>query len=152
MDLDEVTVADLFKKAGYRTGAFGKWHNGMQYPYHPNGRGFDEFYGFCSGHWGNYFDAMLEHNGRIVKGEGFCVDDFTNKAMDFIGEEPVPLKDDEEAHLLIEVDGNDLEVLMKDCERIAEVVESFECGEILFAEDQAKKEQLCLPPCRWIAP
>ncbi|MGB0413104.1 MAG: arylsulfatase [Coraliomargarita sp.] len=86
MDLDEVTVADLFKKAGYRTGAFGKWHNGMQYPYHPNGRGFDEFYGFCSGHWGNYYDAMFEHNGRIVQGEGFCVDDFTNKAMDFISE------------------------------------------------------------------
>ena len=84
MNLDEVTVADHFKAAGYRTGAFGKWHNGMQYPYHPNGRGFGEFYGFCSGHWGNYFDPLLEHNGRIVKGEGFCTDDFTNKAMSFI--------------------------------------------------------------------
>ena len=84
MDLDEVTVADHFKAAGYRTGAFGKWHNGMQYPYHPNGRGFEEYYGFCSGHWGNYFDPILEHNGHIVKGEGFCTDDFTNKAMDFI--------------------------------------------------------------------
>ena len=49
MDLDELTIADIFKKSGYRTGAFGKWHNGMQFPYHPNGRGFDEFYGFCSG-------------------------------------------------------------------------------------------------------
>ncbi|MEM7011070.1 MAG: arylsulfatase, partial [Verrucomicrobiota bacterium] len=84
LDLDEVTIADVFKAAGYATGAFGKWHNGMQYPYHPNGRGFEEFYGFCSGHWGNYFDAMLEHNGRIVDGEGFIVDDFTNKAMDWI--------------------------------------------------------------------
>lgn len=84
MNLDEVTVADHFKAAGYRTGAFGKWHNGMQYPYHPNGRGFGEFYGFCSGHWGNYFDPLLEHNGRIVKGEGFCTDDFTSKAMSFI--------------------------------------------------------------------
>ena len=84
MDLDETTVADLFKEAGYATGAFGKWHNGMQYPYHPNGRGFGEFYGFCSGHWGNYFAPMLEQNGRIVKGEGFCIDDFTNKAMRFM--------------------------------------------------------------------
>ena len=84
MDLDETTIADLFRKAGYTTGAFGKWHNGMQYPYHPNGRGFDEFYGFCSGHWGNYFDPMLERNGRIVKGEGFCIDDFTNQAMAFM--------------------------------------------------------------------
>ncbi|PHS13997.1 MAG: N-acetylgalactosamine 6-sulfate sulfatase [Blastopirellula sp.] len=84
MDLDETTVADLFKAAGYSTGAFGKWHNGMQYPYHPNGRGFDEYYGFCSGHWGNYFDAMFEHNGNIVTGKGFCIDDFTNHAMTFI--------------------------------------------------------------------
>ena len=84
MNLDETTLADLFQKAGYRTGAFGKWHNGMQYPYHPLGRGFDYFYGFCSGHWGNYYDALMERNGELVEGSGFCVDDFTNEAMDFI--------------------------------------------------------------------
>ena len=84
MDLDERTIADTFKAGGYATGAFGKWHNGMQYPYHPNGRGFEEYYGFCSGHWGDYFSPPLEHNGRIVQGEGFCVDDFTDKAMAFM--------------------------------------------------------------------
>ncbi len=84
LDLDETTIADLFKSAGYATAAFGKWHNGMQYPYHPNGRGFDEFYGFCSGHWGNYFSPVLEHNGELVRGEGFVIDDFTEKAMAFI--------------------------------------------------------------------
>ena len=84
LDLDEQTIGDTFKAAGYATAAFGKWHNGMQYPYHPNGRGFDEFYGFCSGHWGDYFSPPLEHNGRIVRGEGFCIDDFTNKTMAFI--------------------------------------------------------------------
>jgi arylsulfatase A-like enzyme len=84
MDLDEMTIADLFKKSGYATGAFGKWHNGMQFPYHPNGRGFDEFYGFCSGHWGNYFSPMLERNGEIIEGKGFCIDDFTTQAMDFM--------------------------------------------------------------------
>jgi arylsulfatase A-like enzyme len=84
MDLDETTVADLFQKAGYATGAFGKWHNGMQFPYHPLGRGFDYFYGFCSGHWGHYFDPLLERNGKPVRGKGFCVDDFTNEAMGFI--------------------------------------------------------------------
>jgi arylsulfatase A-like enzyme len=84
INLDETTVAQIFKKAGYTTAAFGKWHNGMQYPYHPNGRGFDEFYGFCSGHWGNYFSPLLEHNGKLVKGEGFIVDDLTEKAMAFI--------------------------------------------------------------------
>ena len=84
MNLDETTIADVFKKAGYSTGAFGKWHNGMQYPYHPLGRGFDYFYGFCSGHWGHYYDALMERNGELVKGQGFCVDDFTNEAMGFI--------------------------------------------------------------------
>ena len=84
LDLDELTIADTFKAGGYSTGAFGKWHNGMQYPYHPNGRGFGEYYGFCSGHWGDYFSPPLEHNGRIVQGKGFCVDDFTDKAMAFM--------------------------------------------------------------------
>ncbi len=84
LNQDEQTICDTFKAAGYATGAFGKWHNGMQYPYHPNGRGFDEFYGFCSGHWGDYFSPPLEHNGRIVRGEGFCIDDFTDKAMLFM--------------------------------------------------------------------
>lgn len=86
MDLDEVTIGDTFKAAGYATGAFGKWHNGMQYPYHPNGRGFDEYYGFASGHWGDYFSPPLERNGKIVQGEGFIIDDLTNKAMDFMEE------------------------------------------------------------------
>ncbi|MDA1017349.1 MAG: sulfatase-like hydrolase/transferase, partial [Planctomycetota bacterium] len=42
------------------------------------------YYGFCSGHWGHYFSPMLEHNGRIVQGDGFVIDDFTNHALQFI--------------------------------------------------------------------
>ncbi|MCC6355728.1 MAG: arylsulfatase [Verrucomicrobiae bacterium] len=84
LDLDERTIGDVFKAAGYATGAFGKWHNGMQYPYHPNGRGFDEYYGFCSGHWGDYFDPPLEHNGEIVRGKGYIIDDLTDHAIAFI--------------------------------------------------------------------
>jgi len=85
MNLDETTIAEVFKKAGYVTAAFGKWHNGMQYPYHPNARGFDEFYGFCSGHWGDYFNSQfLEHNGEIIQGNGFITDDLTEKALAFI--------------------------------------------------------------------
>lgn len=84
LDLDERTIADAFKAAGYATGAFGKWHNGTQYPYHPNARGFDEYYGFCSGHWGDYFDAPLEHNGKIVQGRGFIIDDLTDHALQFM--------------------------------------------------------------------
>src|SRR5688572_18353146 len=84
LDLDERTIADVFKAAGYATGAFGKWHNGTQYPYHPRGRGFDEYYGFTSGHWGTYFDPPLDHNGELVRGKGFIVDDLTDRAMAFM--------------------------------------------------------------------
>ena len=84
INIDETTLADVFKQAGYATAAYGKWHNGMQPPYHPNSRGFDDYYGFCSGHWGNYFSPMLEHNGAIVQGEGFLVDDLTNHGIEFI--------------------------------------------------------------------
>ncbi len=84
LDLDETTIAHVFKSAGYQTAAYGKWHNGMQPPYHPNARGFDDFYGFCSGHWGDYFSPMLEYNGEIVTGDGFIIDDLTNHGIDFI--------------------------------------------------------------------
>ena len=82
--LSEKTIADTFKAAGYATGAFGKWHNGTQHPYHPNARGFDEFFGFCSGHWGHYFDAEVEHNGRFTQGQGYLPDEITDRAMDFM--------------------------------------------------------------------
>ena len=84
MNLDERTIAETFRAGGYATAAFGKWHNGMQAPYHPNARGFDDYYGFCSGHWGHYFSPMLEHNGEIVQGDGFIIDDLTNQAMQFM--------------------------------------------------------------------
>lgn len=84
LNADETTVADVFKSAGYATGAFGKWHNGTQPPLHPNDRGFDEYYGFTSGHWGHYFNSPLDHNGQVVRGKGFVVDDFTNHAIEFI--------------------------------------------------------------------
>jgi arylsulfatase A-like enzyme len=84
LNLDEKTIGDAFKAAGYATALFGKWHNGSQYPYHPNARGFDEFYGFTSGHWGDYFNPPLEHNGKLVKGDGYISDDLTDHALAFV--------------------------------------------------------------------
>jgi len=85
LNLDERTIAEIFKAAGYATGAFGKWHNGSQHPYHPNDRGFDEYYGFTSGHWGDYYDALLlDHNGRGVRGKGFLPDELADHAIEFI--------------------------------------------------------------------
>ncbi|RCL66167.1 MAG: N-acetylgalactosamine 6-sulfate sulfatase [Cryomorphaceae bacterium] len=84
MNLDHILISDYFKEKDYRTGIFGKWHNGSQPPYHPNSRGFDEFYGFTSGHWGNYYDPVLENNGEITRGKGYISDDITDKAISFI--------------------------------------------------------------------
>ena len=84
MNTDEQTIAQVFQAAGYATAAFGKWHNGTQFPYHPNARGFEEYYGFCSGHWGNYFNPLLDHNGQIISGDGYLTDDLTTHAIDFI--------------------------------------------------------------------
>lgn len=84
LNLGERTIGEHFQAAGYATAAFGKWHNGTQYPYHPNARGFREYYGFCSGHWGEYFSPILEHNGTLVRGQGFIIDDLTDRALQFI--------------------------------------------------------------------
>ena len=84
LNTDEKTVADAFKAAGYATGAFGKWHNGSQWPYHPQARGFDEFYGYTAGHWGEYFDPPVEHNGRMIREKGYIVDLCTDRAVAFI--------------------------------------------------------------------
>ena len=71
-------------QSGYKTAVIGKWHLGNQDEFYPTQRGFDYFYGFCSGHWGNYYDALMERNGEMVEGSGFCVDDFTSEAIGFI--------------------------------------------------------------------
>jgi len=54
----------------------------------------------------------------------------------------IQILEDVQAHLLIEVDGNDIDLLYKDCEKIAEVMEQFDCGEILLADSGGQKEQL----------
>ena len=49
MPVTETTVADMLKKAGYRTGMVGKWHLGAIPEMHPMSRGFDEYFGFLHG-------------------------------------------------------------------------------------------------------
>jgi len=86
MDPAERTLANVFHDAGHATGCFGKWHNGTQWPYHPQARGFDTFYGFTEGHWNSYHDAPMEHDGRFVRGRGYIADDITSHAIDFVRE------------------------------------------------------------------
>lgn len=86
LNLDEKTIANAFVAAGYVTGAFGKWHNGSQWPYHPMARGFGEYFGHSSGHWGEYFNAPLEHNGKMIATSGYIVDVCTDQALRFIAD------------------------------------------------------------------
>lgn len=54
----------------------------------------------------------------------------------------VPVNDSIAAHLIIEVDGNDMNVLMADMEAIAELLAQFDAGEIFFADDAQQKNEL----------
>jgi len=93
---DETTLADIFAKNGYRTGVFGKWHLGDNYPYRPQDRSFDETVVIGGGaigntpdYWGNdYFDDTYRHNGSWEKYSGYCTDVFFNEAMTFMRSKP----------------------------------------------------------------
>lgn len=65
-----------------------------------------------------------------------------DKALDYLGDVTMPISDDTQAHLLIEVDGNHLESLYLDCERISTVLEGFDCIEVLFADSDSQKNDL----------
>jgi len=86
------TMADMFREAGYRTGIFGKWHLGDNYPFRPEDRGFDEAVWFPSSHisavpdyWNNdYFDDTYYHNGKREQYEGYCTDIFFDQAKQWI--------------------------------------------------------------------
>lgn len=84
MRSEEVTIAEIFQNQGYATGCFGKWHNGAHFPQHPNQQGFDEFIGFCAGHWNNYFSTTLEQNGQPYETDGYISDVLTDEAISFI--------------------------------------------------------------------
>ncbi len=89
---DEITLGDLFKSGGYKTGIFGKWHLGDNYPFRPQERGFDEVMvhggggvGQTPDYWDNdYFDDTYLHNGVTEKYTGYCTDVWFDGAMKFI--------------------------------------------------------------------
>ncbi len=89
---DEWSLAAALGDAGYRTGIFGKWHLGDDYPYRPQDRGFQRV--VCHGgggisqqpdHWGNdYFDDTYKVDGESRAYKGYCTDVFFREALDFI--------------------------------------------------------------------
>ncbi|MBX3176883.1 MAG: arylsulfatase [Candidatus Hydrogenedentes bacterium] len=91
---DEKTMADYFAGAGYRTGLFGKWHLGDDYPYRPRDRGFQEVLAHGGGgigqtpdYWGNeYINDTYFHNGEPESFEAYCTDVWFDAARRFITE------------------------------------------------------------------
>jgi glycolate oxidase len=80
--------------------------------------------------------------GYLPSALEFMERDALEWVMRFVDNSVVAINEDIKAHLLIEVDGNDLDVLMKEMEGIGEVVMGFDCGEILFADDAQQKAEL----------
>ena len=94
---NEETLAELLKKGNYKSGIFGKWHLGDNYPSRPTDQGFDESLVHLSGGMGqvgdfttwfakdrSYFDPVLWHNNKKKKYEGYCSDIFADNAIEFI--------------------------------------------------------------------
>jgi len=85
----EITLADAMKKAGYVTGAVGKWHLGMTEKFHPSKRGFDHFFGFLHGGH-SYTDLKPDAYNPILKGtepvheKDYLTDAFSREAVAFI--------------------------------------------------------------------
>lgn len=113
IDLNETFISKVLKESGYNTGLIGKWHLGAVEKYHPNNRGFDDFYGFLGGghnyhpeeYRADYAEAKergtkvifeyllpLEHNGKEVQEEEYLTDALSSEGIRFI--EQASKKDD----------------------------------------------------------
>jgi arylsulfatase A-like enzyme len=89
LPLEEKTIADRLKEAGYATGMFGKWHLGYLPQFMPQKRGFDEYFGFLGGAH-SYLDAIADRENPILRGTepvpsiDYTTDAFGREAVAFI--------------------------------------------------------------------
>lgn len=94
---EEITMAEIFRDAGYATGHFGKWHLGDNYPSRPHDQGFMTSVWHQSGGLAQvgdvpnyhrrdsaYFDAILWKNNEKYASKGYCSDVFTDEAIRFM--------------------------------------------------------------------
>lgn len=89
LSLQETTLGDRLKSAGYATGWFGKSHLGYEPQFHPLRRGFDEYFGFLGGAH-DYLDAAGDSHNPILRGTnrvssiGYTTEAFAREAISFI--------------------------------------------------------------------
>ncbi len=96
MDTEEVTIAEFLRDAGYRTGIYGKWHMGDNYPLRAMDQGFQDSLVHRGGGIGQpsdpigaegkYTDPTLFKNGDEVQMKGYCTDIYFDAAMEFMSE------------------------------------------------------------------
>jgi arylsulfatase A-like enzyme len=96
---DVKTLPEMLAAAGYRTGLFGKWHLGDNYPLRPEDRGFQETLWSQGGGLAQpsdspaldpktaYFNPILKKNGKEIKTSGYCTDVFTDAALEFMSKD-----------------------------------------------------------------
>ena len=88
LPLEEVTIADRLKAAGFHTALIGKWHLGYGPRFRPMQRGFDEFFGFLGGQH-SYVNPATELNpvydgDKVVTQAPYLTDALADRAVDFI--------------------------------------------------------------------
>jgi arylsulfatase A-like enzyme len=89
LPLTETTIAQRLKAAGYRTALFGKWHLGSGEKFHPQSRGFDEFFGFLGGQH-SYTDVLPDSTNPLLDGRkpaagvSYLTDVLGDRAVEFI--------------------------------------------------------------------
>lgn len=84
MKPEEVTLAEAMRDAGYATGIVGKWHLGDNPPRRPQDQGFQDVLVHKGLGMRKYFDPELLHNGEAKQFKGYCMDIFTDHALEFL--------------------------------------------------------------------
>lgn len=82
LNLNETTIAEEFRKHGYNSAMFGKWHLGYSEEYNPILQGFDEFTGFVSGNVD--FHAHIDQEGYLDWWKGDKIDNEEGYTTDLI--------------------------------------------------------------------
>ena len=84
LPLTETTIANRLKAAGYVTGLVGKWHLGALEQFHPQKRGFDEFFGFLGGAHDYFRSAGILRGNEQVDEKEYLTDAIGREAVAFI--------------------------------------------------------------------